>query len=166
MRVSRDPREVTPRGPNDAPALLQLWLAAWRATYDDIDFGARSEWFMNHLQELEARGALTLCLHEGAPPSLGGFVVVDPATGWLDQLCVLPRYFGTGIAHDLLAAAQRVAPAALRLDVNADNRRALRFYERQGFVRVGPGAPSRSGRATLVLERRAPTLCEDPKAAT
>jgi putative acetyltransferase len=40
--------------------------------------------------------------------------------------------------------------------VNADNARAIRFYERNGFVVIGHGANTLSGRATVMLEWRAP----------
>ena len=32
-----------------------------------------------------------------------GFVVIDPATGWLDQIAVRPKSFGAGIAGTLFA---------------------------------------------------------------
>lgn len=143
---------VALRAPSEATEVLALWLASWRATYADIDFEARSPWFLERLAELEAEGAQTLCLHDAARKRLAGFVIIHPETGWLDQLCVHPDFFGVGVAAALLAAARRVAPAGVRLDVNADNLRARRFYEREGFSCRGPGAPSRSGRATLVLE--------------
>jgi putative acetyltransferase len=162
MRMNRADGKVTLRAAADLPAMLELWLEAWRATYADIDFCARSEWFLNHVRELEGKGALTFTLRrdESAPPALAGFVVIDPATGWLDQLCVHPKYFGAGVAQALLAAARRAAPSGVRLDVNADNRRALSFYEREGFMRLGAGAQSLSGRPTLVLEWRAPAATE------
>ena len=144
--------KISSRQPDETAAMLELWLAAWRATYDEIDFGARSDWFLRRLAELEAQGAVALCARVDSPRALTGFVVIDPKSGWLDQLCVHPDHFGSGVAQALLAAARRASPSAVRLDVNADNIRALRFYEREGFVRLGPGVPSRSGRTTVVLE--------------
>ncbi len=144
-------REITLRAPGETEALLEVWLASWRATYAEIDFNARVEWFLGHLASLETEGALTLCLRDGDAAALAGFVVVNPNSGWLDQLCVHPDYFGGGVGAALIEAARRAAPQGLRLDVNADNKRALRFYAREGFAAIGPGAPSRSGRATLVL---------------
>ena len=38
-------RRVAPRAAADTPALMELWVASWRATYADIDFDARLEWF-------------------------------------------------------------------------------------------------------------------------
>ena len=147
-------RRVAPRAAADMSALMELWVASWRATYADIDFVARLDWFKARLAALEADGALTLCLYEDAPPALAGFVVIHPETGWLDQLCVHPNCFGAGAARALIEAARQAAPDGIRLDVNADNTRARRFYEREGFSLVGAGAISCSGRATVVLEWR------------
>jgi putative acetyltransferase len=152
LRESVRPRHIEPRAPADAPALLELWVAAWRATYAEIDFDARREWFTTHLAALETEGALTLCLREGASPALAGFVVIHPTTGWLDQLCVHPNCFGGGAAQALIDAARRASPKGIRLDVNADNHRARRFYEREGFELIGPGGVSHSGRTTVILE--------------
>jgi putative acetyltransferase len=56
-----------------------------------------------------------------------------------------------------LSAARNVSPRLIRLDVNADNARAIRFYERRGFVQVGRGANTLSGRPTVMMEWRAQT---------
>ncbi|MFO1136065.1 MAG: N-acetyltransferase [Rhodoblastus sp.] len=139
-------------------ALVDLWVASWRATFPTIDFDARREWFVSHLGELEARGASLICIFEelGKPGErkLVGFVLIDPKTGWLDQIAVKPNSFGAGVGRELLNAAKRAAPGKIRLDVNADNFRALRFYKREGFTRVGAGVNKLSGRETAVLEWR------------
>jgi putative acetyltransferase len=145
-------RKITPRRQQDVAELMEVWVASWRATYADIDFEARRDWFATHLAALEGAGALTLCLRVGSPDEVKGFVVVDPATGWLDQICVHPDQFGEGAAEALMDAARRASPHGIRLDVNADNRRALRFYDREGFKLIGEGALSQSGRSTVVLE--------------
>lgn len=141
------------RSAADWPALLDLWVAAWRATYPDIDFDARRDWLTAHIGALEAGGATTLVLEETAG-GLAGFVAIDAKRGWLDQLCVAPERFGAGAAPLLMAAAKRLSPQRIALDVNADNARAIGFYEREGFTRVGAGKASLSGRPTLVLEWR------------
>ncbi len=143
----------------DWPALLSVWVAAWRVTFPEIDFDARCEWLVNQITTLEARGARTLCLFtaaiDPAAADLAGFVTIDPATGWLDQICVGPAHFGHGYAQELLAAAKKISPRHIRLDVNADNRRARAFYARNGFEAIGPGASALSGRATILMEWRA-----------
>ena len=40
-------------------------------------------------------------------------------------------------------------PAGLELHVNLDNPRAIRFYEREGFVKIGEGVSERSGLTIL-----------------
>jgi putative acetyltransferase len=142
--------------------LLALWVASWRATYADIAFETRCAWLLDRLAASEAQGAQTLCLWDEAPQSLLGFVTIDPQSGWLDQLCVHPEQFGAGVGAALLAAARDRSPRLVRLDVNADNERAIRFYQREGFKPLGPGMPSKSGRATLILEWR-PSAAERPK---
>lgn len=137
----------------DWPPLLGLWVDVWRATYPEIDFEARRDWLIRHVSTLEAQGAQTLCLANG--DELLGFVVIDPVSGWLDQICVARAHLGAGAGEALLAAARAVAPGFIRLDVNADNARAIRFYERAKFRKVGAGASTLSGRATVVMEWRA-----------
>ncbi len=145
-------RQVSARLPHETGELLDVWVASWRATYADIDFDSRREWFLDHLSTLEQAGATTLCLRTGPREEIKGFVVIDPASGWLDQICVHPDQFGMGGAEALIDAARQASPQRIRLDVNADNHRALRFYHREGFRRLGDGALSQSGRPTIVLE--------------
>ena len=138
---------------DDWPFILDVWVASWRATYPEIDFEARRDWLQRRLRELEAIGAVTLCLFD-AQATLAGFVVINPADGWLDQICVAPDRFGAGFGASLLSAARNVSPRLIRLDVNADNARAIHFYERDGFSRVGRGANTLSGRETIMMEWR------------
>jgi len=137
----------------DWPSMLDVWVASWRATYPEIDFEERREWLVRHVRDLESVGAMTLCLLD-AESRLAGFVVINPADGWLDQICVAPDLFGAGLGASLLSAARDVSPSVIRLDVNADNLRAVRFYERDGFSRVGRGANTLSGRETIMMEWR------------
>jgi putative acetyltransferase len=137
----------------DLPEMLDLWVASWRAAYPEIDFDARRPWLINQIATLERDGAVTLCIfHDGA---LAGFVVIHPETGWLDQICVGEAYKGNGCAESLMAAARTASPGVVRLDVNADNMRARRFYERNGFAQVGRGENTLSGRSTIQMEWRA-----------
>lgn len=147
--------KLRPRVGDDWPSILDVWVASWRATYPEIDFDARRDWLVRHICELEDVGAVTLCLFD-AEPTLAGFVVINPADGWLDQICVAPDRFGAGLGASLLSAARNVSPSVIRLDVNADNLRAIRFYERDGFSRVGRGANTLSGRETIMMEWRSP----------
>jgi putative acetyltransferase len=151
-----DACHVRQRAEADWPELLSVWVAAWRATFPDIDFEVRRDWLVSRISTLEANGAQTLCVFtpDGPvkPSAMAGFVTIDPRSGWLDQICVGPDYFGAGLAELLLSAAKEISPRKIRLDVNADNRRALAFYTRNGFAAIGEGASTLSGRATVLME--------------
>ena len=76
--------------------------------------------------------------------ALIGFVTVDPQTLYLDQIVVAPECWGSDIGERSVAEAKRVSPAGLDLDVNTDNDRAIRFYEKQGFRQSAAPAKIRS----------------------
>ena len=80
----------------------------------------------------------------------------DPAIVHLGHLFVRPRYWGSGVAAQLLARARTAAAArgfvAMRLFVPFGQARAKRFYEREGFVAIGE--PFDSGLGLPVLEYR------------
>ncbi|MFK8250311.1 GNAT family N-acetyltransferase [Ancylobacter terrae] len=136
---------IVPKVPAHLPEMIDLWVAGWSATLPAIDFEARRGFIVDHLAALEAAGAATRLAFDAGNGTLAGFVVVDPATGYLDQLAVSPTWWGSGVAAALLAEARRLSPAGLLLDVNRDNPRAVRFYEREGFQRTGESTNPRSG---------------------
>jgi putative acetyltransferase len=134
----------------DCASLADLWMASWREAMPDVDFAARQPWFLDHLQALEADGAITICGFDGLDRLLG-FVTFDPAKAYLDQLAVAPEAKGTGAAKLLLGEARRLSPNGLVLDVNQDNARALAFYQREGFAKTAEGVNPRSGLKTWRL---------------
>jgi putative acetyltransferase len=75
-----------------------------------------------------------------------GFVTVDPRTLYLDQIVVAPEHWGSDIGTRLLAEAKKLSPAGLDLNVNTDNARAIRFYEKQRFSISGAAVNPISGR--------------------
>ncbi|MGB6964091.1 MAG: GNAT family N-acetyltransferase, partial [Xanthobacteraceae bacterium] len=75
-----------------------------------------------------------------------GFVTIDTATRYLDQLVVAPEYWGAGVGLDLIAEAKRLSPSGVDLDVTVDNARALAFYRKCGFAITGDGRNPITGR--------------------
>jgi putative acetyltransferase len=134
---------VRPMRPEDMAETLDVWVAAWQIAYPAIDFAARRGWTEDRIAELERTGSRSLIAsHDGR---IVGALVVNPDTGYLDQIVVATQWHGRGVAEILLAEAQRAAPAGLQLHVNQDNVRAIRFYQKHGFMTVGEDVNPRSG---------------------
>jgi putative acetyltransferase len=130
----------------DESATIALWQRTWQEAYPTIDFATRLEWWRARWRnELVPRAEIVIAEHEGA---VIGFVTIDPE-GYLDQLVVAPEHWGSGAADLLLEEARRVSPKGITLLVNTDNVRAIRFYERNGFVHVGEDINPTSGRPVL-----------------
>ena len=119
----------------DEDAATELWRRTWAHHFPHIDFNARVAWWRERWrQELAPVARIVVAEQDGR---LSGFVTVDPKTHYLDQIVVAPEQWGSGLALALLDEAKRLSPAGLELLVNKDNARAIRFYEKHGFVYAG-----------------------------
>ncbi|MGL4975466.1 MAG: GNAT family N-acetyltransferase [Bosea sp. (in: a-proteobacteria)] len=118
--------------PDDLPAVLDMWEAAWTPVVPEIDFKARRPEFAQHLATLAEGGARQRVAW--LADELVGLLVIHPETGYLDQISVAPHLHGTGLALALIKDARAISPTGLSLTVNQINARAIRFYEREGFV--------------------------------
>jgi len=129
---------------SDEAAAIALWLRSWQAAYPQLDFAARLDWWRRRWRnELVPATEIVIAETDG---ELIGFVTVDPRTLYLDQLVVAPPRWGSGVAAALIAEAKRLSPTGLDLDVNTDNARAIRFYDKEGFVVSGEGVNPVSGK--------------------
>jgi putative acetyltransferase len=127
----------------DEDSAIELWRRTWQIAYPRLDFTARVDWWRARWRnELVATARIVVAESSGR---LLGFVTVDPTSGYLDQIVVAPEAWGSALAGALLAEAKRLSPTGLDLAVNADNARAIRFYEKQGFVVTGSDVNPRSG---------------------
>jgi putative acetyltransferase len=136
----------------DEDASIELWRRTWQQHYPQLDFSARVAWWRERWRnELVPLATIMLAERDGA---LVGLVTVDPKTRYLDQIVVAPEAWGSDVADALLTEARRISPEGLDLKVNADNARAIRFYEKQGFVISGRDVNERSGAPVHVMSWR------------
>jgi putative acetyltransferase len=127
----------------DEAAAIELWRRTWQLAYPAIDFAARVAWWRERWRnELVSATIVTVAERDGV---MLGFVTVDPVSGYLDQIVVAPETWGSALAAALLDEAKRIAPGRLELLVNQDNARAIRFYQKHGFVISGADVNPRSG---------------------
>ena len=143
---------LSPYRASDEDAAIALWLATWQQAYPSIDFAARLPWWRERWRnELVPNAAIMVVELQDR---LLGFVTID-GQGYLDQLVVAPDRWGSELATMLLNEAKRLSPGSITLLVNADNARAIRFYERNGFVHKGEDVNPVSGRPVKKMEWKA-----------
>jgi putative acetyltransferase len=134
---------------DDEAATIALWHRTWQLAYPAIDFAQRVDWWRERWRnELVPNAEIVVAEQAG---DIAGFVTIDPS-GYLDQLVVAPDHWGSRLADTLLDEAKRRSPTGVTLKVNADNARAIRFYERNGFVHTGDDVNPGSGRPVLKMQ--------------
>jgi putative acetyltransferase len=146
------PFHLRPYRSEDEDAAIALWQETWQQAYPSIDFAARVRWWRERWRdELVPNAAIMVAEQAG---ELVGFVTID-AKGYLDQLVVAPDRWGSALADMLVDEAKRLSPDRITLLVNTDNIRAIRFYERNGFVHAGDDVNPTSGKPVARMEWKA-----------
>ncbi len=130
----------------DEDAAIELWRRSWQQAYPSIDFAARLPWWRQRWRNELAPGAAIVVAEQAA--TLIGFVTIDH-NGYLDQLVVDPRRWGSPLGNALIDEAKRRSPNGVTILVNEDNARAIRFYQRNGFTQAGNDVNPTSGRPVL-----------------
>lgn len=155
---------VRTAGARDLEAVRLLLSATWHDTYDAI-YGVErvneitAEWHsMPSLKaRLERPASEFLVADDGK--SLGGMAYAaasnDGKTVTLYQLYILPAFQGRGIGSALLEEIEMSFPEAkrLRLEVEAENARAVDFYARRGFLPSLEQPAAGSAEGVVVLEK-------------
>jgi putative acetyltransferase len=126
----------------DEAEALALWIETWQAAYPHLNFAARRESLRERWHN-EVAPLLIIVL--AVVERIVGFFTLEPERDYVDQLGVAPDMWGTPIAAALIDEAKRLSPTVLELNVNQDNARALRFYQKHGLSKIGEGVNPRSG---------------------
>ena len=141
--------QLRPYRVEDEDVSIEVWRQTWQQAYPSIDFAARVAWWRERWRNELVPNAQIIVAEQAS--ALIGFVTIDDK-GYLDQLVVSPDHWGSELANALVAEAKRLSPAGVTLLVNKDNSRAIRFYERNGFVHAGEDVNPTSGRPVLKME--------------
>jgi putative acetyltransferase len=139
---------LRPYRAEDEDAAIELWRLTWQQAYPSIDFDARVAWWRERWRNELVPNAQIIVAAQA--DTLVGFVTID-GNGYLDQLVVRPDHWGSALATALVDEAKRLSPDGVTLLVNKDNARAIRFYERNGFVHAGEDVNPTSGRPVLKM---------------
>ena len=119
-------------GPADAGAVADLFLRCRHHAVPDIPPLAFPDDRVRAWVEGVVRQGREVWLAEVGTGAVVGFMFLED--DWIEQLYVHPSWTGRGIGTRLLDLAKRHRPEGLRLWAFQSNHRALRFYERHGFV--------------------------------
>ncbi len=134
---------LRPYSTSDEDAAIDLWFRTWSQAYPSIDFAKRlDDWRTRWRNELVPVAQIVIAMQD---ERMTGFVTID-SNGYLDQLVVDPDAWGSDLGNALIAEAKTMAPTGITLLVNTDNTRAIRFYERHGFVHTHDDVNPVSGR--------------------
>jgi len=134
--------------PADGPRVMQIWRRAVDATHDFLTPADRRA-IDAEVAAFLPQAALDLAVDE-ADRALG-FMLLDG--NYMAALFVDPEHHAAGIGRLLVEEALRRCPDLLT-EVNEQNVRALGFYQRLGFTRVGRSPLDGQGRPYPLIQLR------------
>ena len=136
--------EIRPLTGDDVEAVVRLWNATKRDTYDFIpqEQGrsvADDDAFFR--ARILPRCAIWVAVERDA---VVGFLAI--AASYLDRLYVHPAAQRRGVGTALLAKAIEISPSGIELHTHQKNAKARAFYDKAGFtaVRFGVSPPPES----------------------
>lgn len=124
---------IAPLTRQDYRAAAHIWLQGWRSTAIELAGLPDEDGLCERIRREEEYGwSAYLAWQDDGPV---GFLALRIAARCLDQIFLLPEAQGTGIGTALLSFAKAQLPDGFWLRTAVENRRACRFYEREGLVR-------------------------------
>ncbi len=138
------PMEIRALTADDVDAVVRVWNATKRETYDFIpqeqgrSVADDDAFFREHILP---RCALWIAIERG---DVLGFLAMEKT--YVDRLYVRPDAQRRGVGAALLAKAIELAPHGFELHTHQKNPKARAFYEKHGLtaVRFGVSAPPES----------------------
>lgn len=130
----------------DHARLLEVWEASVRATHDFLK--EEDLLALKPLLRDQYFDAVELSLARNDAGEIVGFCGVHEDK--IEMLFVAPEHRGTGVGT-MLALHAITSKGATKVDVNAQNRQALGFYEHLGFCVVGHSPTDPQGKPYPLL---------------
>lgn len=152
----------------DVDAVSVLIHASWVKTYGPLMGAGRAEQesAKRHQPQQIAESLKRPHSESFVAETLGGTIVgyahaiCPKGVLWLDRLHVAPDHQGTGLAANLMHAVMinYLGEPSISLEVVKGNDRAIRFYEREGFVVTGETSACGGigGVAALIMRKPLP----------
>ncbi len=126
------PPTIRPARPVEYDEIARVWMDSWVST----GIEAASHFLLAKLRarvpiEVEKGWSLFVADDEGR---LAAMLAMHLPLRYLDQLFVAPEYQGHGLGRRLLAFTRTRLPDEIELRCVRENKKAWRWYEREGFV--------------------------------
>jgi putative acetyltransferase len=132
--------------PQDMDSVLSIWLEASVKAHAFVDrhfWEARVE----DIRNIYIPDSETYVFEE--EETVKGFVSLDGNS--LAAIFVSPESQGRGIGRQLMDKAKSLREK-LNLTVYKENRKSVRFYEKNGFIHVGERVDTYTGHTEIVME--------------
>src|SRR5262245_29020170 len=150
--MNTSPREVTLAGDADRRQVFEVWEAAVRATHTFLNESDVQSLIPAAREELSNFSPIH-CLRDAA----GNVIAFMGVAGSkMEALFVRPDHCGTGCGRRLTEFAIDQL-GVTEVDVNEQNEKAIGFYERMGFRRVGRSPIDPLGNSFPILHLRRAT---------
>jgi len=126
------PPTIRPARTDEYDEVARVWMNSWVST----GLEEASNFLLAKLRariplEVEKGWSLFVADDDGA---LAAMLALHLPNFYLDQLFVAPEYQGQSLGRRLLAFTRRQLPGEISLRCVRENEKALRWYEREGFV--------------------------------
>jgi ribosomal protein S18 acetylase RimI-like enzyme len=138
--------KLRPMEPSDFQAVLALWRRTSETAFPQIQSPQSGDWWQARLREVIAKNAVWVA-DLGA--ALAGFMAIDEAAGYIDQLFIDVSAQRTGIGSAFIDLAKSLSPNGLRLHTLVENAAGRAFYEKLGFRAGGLETEAFGGRPNV-----------------
>lgn len=123
---------------DDEEDVIQLWRRAWQKAMPQINFDERFEdWRKYWKTRVVSKVPKPMIIVAERGGDVVGFMSIDWETGYLDQLVVACEFWKSSVGEMLLSEAKWLSAIGVDLNVDPNNRHAVRFFEKHKFVKTG-----------------------------